>query len=507
LYGIAQHVFFCIEVQASGSEATSVIFAGVHLMRNLLLFAVIAMSSTSSFPAQAQDASASMNDISNGMASKDMMDGLKRSQVLVFDGPPESYFTSPNTAGNAGPVQFTPDPSINTAAKLAAVYPAAYRQQAEGVFQEMLALYGRVEGQYNIPKNDLAGAAAVFILMSHNAYSGGDQPAEMIAPLAAQLRTAMASNPSILRLSNRDKQDMFEQFAIIGMFVEGTRFALQGRPNPKISASLQKAGNDYLRTFLNTDPAKIKFSNKGMVIEGAKSQALTPTLAANNPGNNPAVKQGTGGEAASNAAQTSDGIQTVGFDTKTGMGYGGMLTFNPEPVVLFRNGDALRDAEGLNFAGGLAAHKSANPDDWTKWRRSGAAIEIMKSDGWKKITYTKTMDRLPKGFLLQGSYRSSSGTGSLATGGGDAVIAWSNMSFDAQGGFLSGRGAGASSFSAAGSVVTSGQAPNEHGRYSINGYTLMLNYADGRTERRMIVTDPANTKAIWLDGTGYTKRK
>jgi hypothetical protein len=472
-------------------------------MRNLLLFVAIATSSTSSFSAQAQDAPISMNDMSNGMTAKDMMDGLKRSQGVIFDGPPESYFASQSVAGKSKPVQFTPDPSINTASKLATVYPAANRQEAEGVFREMLALYGRVEDKYNIPKNDLAGAAAVFILMSHNAYSGGDQPAEMIAPLAAQLRSAMASNPSISGLSNRDKQDMFEQFAIIGMFVEGTRFALQSQPNAKISANLKIAGSGYLQAFLKTDPAKIRFSNKGMFIEGAASEAAPPTIAANKPGAKPV----SGGGATSNAIKTADGIQTVGFDTKTGMGYGGMLTFNPEPVVLFRNGDALRDAEGLNFAGGLAAHKSANPDDWTKWRRSGAAIEIMKSDGWKKITYTKTMDRLPKGFVLQGNYRSTSGTGSLATGGGDAVIAWSNMSFDTQGGFLSGRGAGASSYSGSGSVVTSGQAPNEHGRYSINGYTLMLNYADGRTERRMIVTDPANTKAIWLDGTGYTKRK
>jgi hypothetical protein len=477
--------------------------AGDPLMRNRWMLVAFAASFLPLSLAQAQDTSVSMNDMSSSMTAKDMMDGLKRSQGLFFDGPPESYFSGQNVAGKSKPVQFIPDPSIDTATKLAAVYPAANRQEAEGVFREMLALYGRVEGKYNIPKYDLAGATAVFILMSHNAYSGGDQPPEMIAPLAAQLRLAMASNPEISRLSNRDKQDMYEQFAIIGMFVEGTRYALQSKPNPKISANLKKAGSDYLQTFLKTDPANIRFSNKGMFIEGATSQAVAPARVINKPGAKPA----TDGGAISNAVQTADGIQTVGFYTKTGMGYGGMLTFNPEPVVLFRNGDALRDAEGLNFGGGLAAHKSANPDDWTKWRRSGAAIEIMKSDGWKKITYTKTMDRLPKGFALQGNYRSTSGTGSLATGGGDAVVAWSNMSFDTQGGFSTGRGAGASSSSSAGSVVTSGQAPNEYGRYAINGYTLMLSYADGRTERRMIVTDPADTKVIWLDGTGYTRRK
>jgi hypothetical protein len=234
-------------------------------------------------------------------------------------------------------------------------------------------------------------------------------------------------------------------------------------------------------------------------------QAQTAAKAANSTGNT-AGGSTTGSRASSTAVKAADGIQTVGFDTKTGMGYGGMLTFNPVPIVLFRNGDALRKVEALNAQGGLAAHKAANPGDWTKWRRSGAAIEILKTDGWKKITYTKTMDRLPKGFALQGRYRSLSGTGSLATGGGDAVIAWSTMSFDRQGNFSTGRGAGASSSTGAGTVVTSGQAPNEYGRYAISGYTLTLTYANGRAERRMIVAEAADPKAIWLDGTGYSRR-
>lgn len=473
------------------------------------MFVIItAIALISNAPVRAQSPAASMDDMSSGMTAKDMMDGLKRSQGVMFDAPPESYFQGQSLSAKSSPIVFTPDPSINTAAKLAAAYPATKRQEVEGVFREMLALYGRVEGKYDIPKNDLAGAAAVFVLASHIAYSGVDQPPEMIAPLAAQLRAAMASNPEMNRLSNRDKQDMYEQFAIIGMFIEGARYALQSQPNANISANLKKAGSNYLQIFLKSDPANIRFSNAGMFIEKSSNAGAVAAPKSNN-GAATTVKNGAGkgSGAASNAFQTSNDIETVGFDTKIGTGYGGMLTFNPEPVVLFRNQEALRDADGLNHPGGRAAHKSTNPDDWTKWRRSGGAIEILKSDGWKKIAYTKTMDRLPKGFALDGSYRSSSGAGSLATGGGDAVIAWSNMSFDRQGGFVTGGGAGASSSSGAGSVVTSGKAPSEYGRYAIDGYTLTLNYADGRSERRMIVTDISDPKAIWIDGTGYTRRE
>jgi hypothetical protein len=163
--------------------------------------------------------------------------------------------------------------------------------------------------------------------------------------------------------------------------------------------------------------------------------------------------------------------------------------------------------EALKALEGLAAHR----DDWTKWRRAGNAIEIVGSKGWEKLYYTKTMDRLPKGFTLVGSYQKLSGGGNLAIGGTSAIAVWLDFSFDQSGNFSSGGGSGSStSVENAGtktSVVTSGTAPNRHGRYFIDGYTLTLSYADGRVERRMVVTDRADPSVIWLDGDGYTKKK
>jgi hypothetical protein len=460
-------------------------------------------------PAAARAQSSSGDAMTSGLTSGSLIEGLQTGQQLL--GSSQNPFTAKAAQSKAPPVTFQPDPSINMAAKLASTYPAAKRQEVTAVFNEMLALYGRVEQQYGLPKNDLASAMAMFILMSHIAYSGVEQPPEVIAPLAAQLRSAMASNPQIASISNRDKQEAFEQFAIISMFTEATRLAVQQQPNPTISANLKSAGGNYLQSVFQLDPATMRFSKNGLSAETTGGSANLAQGGAAPVGKAVAARPGGGGASSgaisSGAIREAEGIQTVGFYTKTGMGYGGMLTFNPTPVALFRNGDALLDVEALSAQGGLAAHRGANPDDWTKWRRNGAAIEIMKDSGWEKITYTKTMDRLPNGYTLQGSYRSTGGTGSLATGGGDAVIAWSTMSFDKQGGFSSGGGAGASSSSGSGSVVTSGQSPNEYGRYSINGYTLTLNYADGRVERRMIVTEAADPSVIWLDGTGYTRRK
>jgi hypothetical protein len=214
--------------------------------------------------------------------------------------------------------------------------------------------------------------------------------------------------------------------------------------------------------------------------------------------------------ALSAAARVSDTIETVGFDNKASFGVGGSMTFGPKPVVLFRSGDALSNMDGLKFEGGLDAHKAAHPDQWIKWRRNGNTIELSSSQGWKKLPYPKTMDRLPRGFTLAGTYRNLSGTGNAAMGGTSSMSAWSDYTFDAAGNFTTGGGlSGHDRVETGGTRTTtvfSGASPTQHGRYSIDGYTLTLMYADGKTERRMIVAESGDPSVIWLDGYGYTRQ-
>ena len=55
-------------------------------------------------------------------------------------------------------------------------------------------------------------------------------------------------------------------------------------------------------------------------------------------------------------------------------------------------------------------------------------------------------------------------------------------------------------------TVYSGLSSMQRGGYASDGYTLTPIYADGKTERRMIVTDPVDPSVIWLDGNGYTRQ-
>lgn len=208
-------------------------------------------------------------------------------------------------------------------------------------------------------------------------------------------------------------------------------------------------------------------------------------------------------------AQLAAGIDSFAFDSRMRMGVGGALYPVPVPVVLFRDGQALTDVQGLGFAGGLVAHRRAHAAAWTRWRRSGGRLQLLSAkSGWRNLAYNVAYSTLPNGFMLDGAYRSLSGSGTTAIGGTDSVAAWREYAFAPNGRVVRGGGAGAYAAIGGGSTAVSGIAASRRGRYRIDGIVLKIQYDDGSREERIIVTNPEDGKAaIWLNGTGYSRQK
>jgi hypothetical protein len=200
-------------------------------------------------------------------------------------------------------------------------------------------------------------------------------------------------------------------------------------------------------------------------------------------------------------------LDSFGFDSGLTMGVGGFLTTRIHPVVLFKDGGALTDVEGLGHPGGLAAHRAAHPGAWTRWRRSGGELQLQRKDAWKKLAFQKTYPHLPAGFRLEGRFRALSGAGSVAVGGTDTVAAWSEYTFSRDGTVLRGSGAGGRAEHGGTAVATAGAAAGQRGRYQVDRLALEIAWEGGGGERRILVTDPADPKgAIWLDGQAYVQR-
>ena len=160
--------------------------------------------------------------------------------------------------------RFTPS---STTRKLASTYPVDQRKQVEQVFQQLLDQYPRIEQQFGIPRHDLAGAVASFLAGSYMAYHGIDFPDEQFKPLVEQMRRVIATNPDFAKATDAEKQEMYEQMAVIGMFLGATQLALKEQPNAQTAASMKRAGQGYLEQFLKTDADRVRITDKGLVIQ------------------------------------------------------------------------------------------------------------------------------------------------------------------------------------------------------------------------------------------------
>jgi hypothetical protein len=157
--------------------------------------------------------------------------------------------------------------AYKTPAALASKYPPNKRDQAEKLFLDLLLGYQAIEEKFGIPRHDTAGAVAAFISGSYMAYGDSDLPDAHFPQLVEQVRHALKGNRHYSLADNQHKQEVYEQMAILGMFMATTRMALQEKPNPQLSANLREAAKKYLEQFLKTDIGKIRITAQGLIIQ------------------------------------------------------------------------------------------------------------------------------------------------------------------------------------------------------------------------------------------------
>lgn len=152
-------------------------------------------------------------------------------------------------------------------AKLSTFYPTEKRAEVTKVFGEVLNTYHKIEINFGIPKYDLAAAIAAFLAGSWSAYHNQAFPDENFLPLVEQIRGIIASNPQLQEANVAQKQEMYEQMAIIGTFMALTQQGLLQQPNSQITANMQQTAKGYLEKFLQVNVDNITFTREGMTIK------------------------------------------------------------------------------------------------------------------------------------------------------------------------------------------------------------------------------------------------
>ena len=307
--------------------------------------------------------------------------------------------------------------------KLAAAYPEKGRAEAERVFASLLALYPQVEQKFGIPANDLAAAVALFLVSSVEAYRGVSIDPEQFKTLAAQLRRAMNANPDIAKAPEAEKQEMYEQMVVIGMFLQGVQEALKQTPNAQVAANMKVAAKGYLEQFLKSNPDHIDITAQGLSIQGGApaQSAEAPLAEPTPPAQTAAREEPAAAPERTDAAATADqraaaqeptpgarGITAVVLSEGWTMGIGGSLVLRYRPVVLYSDGSYTRDAEKA---------LRGNAPTSGRWRKEGAEYVLAKADGKTEKIRAKMVARPARAKQgLVGRYASMSGLGGGGTG-------------------------------------------------------------------------------------------
>lgn len=149
--------------------------------------------------------------------------------------------------------------------KLARAYPLEQQAKAEQTFNQVLTGYGQIEGRFGIPRGDMAGAMAAFIAGSLSACRNEDIPDAGFSKAVGQLRNAIGTDPAFAQIRGQEKQEAYEQFAILGTMLALTRAGLKEKPNASTEQRMRAAGCSYLRQ-LDINPDEVGLTEDGLVL-------------------------------------------------------------------------------------------------------------------------------------------------------------------------------------------------------------------------------------------------
>ena len=152
------------------------------------------------------------------------------------DGSPELTETEINNALNG---------KSAVAAKMAANFPSATRQDMEKLFNLALFVHRKSEKLLGLPENDIYGAGAAFVYGNWSVYNDGmTVPDEHLSTMVSEIRTLLNEQApefqkQYQQASKADQLAAYEEMAIIGNWMLIMQQALKQESNLQALANLK----------------------------------------------------------------------------------------------------------------------------------------------------------------------------------------------------------------------------------------------------------------------------
>jgi hypothetical protein len=167
-------------------------------------------------------------------------------------------------ARHGGTTTFNPVAASIVPRRLAAKTPA-HREEAERFFVELLSTYRDLLREKGAPENDVARAASFAVANSYSVYNGGRFLTErQLAGLREQMHEAFTEDLQFQRLTNREKQELYESYAITGMYVSAMYDGASKDGDRKVLGWMRELARTQLEETFGVSVSRINFTDGGV---------------------------------------------------------------------------------------------------------------------------------------------------------------------------------------------------------------------------------------------------
>lgn len=168
------------------------------------------------------------------------------------------------SARQGGTTTFQPVAASILPRRLAAKTPA-HRDEAERFFAELLSTYRDLLREKRAPENDVARAVSFAVANSYSVYNDGRFLTDkQLEGLRGQMREVFTEDLQFQRLSNREKQELYESYAITGMYVSAMYDSASKDGDRKVVAWMRELARTQLEETFGVSVDKLVFTNDGV---------------------------------------------------------------------------------------------------------------------------------------------------------------------------------------------------------------------------------------------------
>jgi len=302
---------------------------------------------------------------------------------------------------------FQPDPHSTIMEVLLQSSSPQDRERTRSEMDSLLAEHRRLAVAYQLDQYDVAGALAHYVYGAYAAYSGIQAPAGPTRALIGQLRVALASHPEFQRATVREKQDLYEALAILGVSLKQSSGNFRIISNNALHTELQQAAADSWRSLTQSDIALVRIGPNGLTV-GASLETPrmeTPSTASSTNGPSPAALPITGGvlQAALGGQLRSGGAFLPGK-------YSCVNSYRTKPAE-----SLIRRPFTLDFYSNSEFRAEYPPGGWASWLQKGN-YRYDPSSGQLNIQYGSALN-------MQNDQRDRESTLYFANAGNAAIVA------------------------------------------------------------------------------------